>query len=39
MGGAFALFEFMNLMCHIVLKNLRKPGTTDRGIPRGFGFN
>jgi very-long-chain enoyl-CoA reductase len=30
---AFVFFEFMNLMTHIVLKNLRKPGTTERGIP------
>jgi len=34
----FAIFEFMNLMCHITLRNLRKPGSTDRGIPRGWGF-
>lgn len=37
--AAFIFFEFMNLMCHIVLKNLRKPGTKDRGIPKGFGFD
>ena len=29
----FCIFEFFNLQCHIVLKNLRKPGTTERGIP------
>ena len=34
----FCIFEFMNLMCHIQLKNLRKPGTTERGIPMGWGF-
>lgn len=32
-GAFFTLFEFLNLMCHIVLMNLRKPGTTERGIP------
>lgn len=35
----FALFEFMNLMCHITLKNLRRPGSTERGIPMGWGFD
>jgi very-long-chain enoyl-CoA reductase len=38
----FALFcfcELMNLMCHGVLRDLRKPGTTTRGIPHGFGFD
>lgn len=34
----FILFEFMNLMCHITLRNLRKPGTTEKGIPHGYGF-
>jgi very-long-chain enoyl-CoA reductase len=34
----FCIFEFLNLQCHLVLKNLRKPGTTERGIPRGWGF-
>jgi len=28
----------MNFMCHITLRNLRKPGTTTRGIPHGWGF-
>lgn len=35
---AFVLFEFMNLMTHIALKNLRKPGSSERGIPEGYGF-
>jgi very-long-chain enoyl-CoA reductase len=36
---AFFLFcEFMNLMCHITLSNLRPAGTTTRGIPKGWGF-
>ena len=34
----FWIFEFMNLMCHITLKNLRKPGSKERGIPHGWGF-
>ena len=34
----FAIFEFLNLMAHITLSNLRKPGTTQRGIPYGWGF-
>lgn len=34
----FCLFEFFNLMTHITLRNLRKPGTTQRGIPNGWGF-
>lgn len=28
----------MNLMCHITLRNLRRPGSSDRGIPEGWGF-
>ena len=35
----FVLFELLNLKCHLILKDLRKPGTTERGIPCGFGFN
>lgn len=37
-AALFVLFEFMNLMTHIALKNLRRPGTTERGIPKGWGF-
>lgn len=37
--GFFCLFEFLNLMTHITLKNLRKPGSTERGIPKGYGFD
>lgn len=36
--GAFAVFQFLNFMCHKALRNLRKPGTTERGIPKGWGF-
>jgi very-long-chain enoyl-CoA reductase len=38
-AGIFAVFEFMNLMCHITLRNLRFPGSSDRGIPMGWGFD
>lgn len=34
----FCLFEFLNLKTHLILRNLRKPGTTTRGIPHGYGF-
>ena len=34
----FCFVEFMNLMCHITLRNLRKPGSSERGIPQGWGF-
>lgn len=37
-AALFVVFEFLNLMCHITLRNLRKPGSTERGIPRGWGF-
>jgi len=36
--AAFIFFEFMNFLCHVTLRNLRKPGETTRGIPHGFGF-
>jgi very-long-chain enoyl-CoA reductase len=34
----FALGELANFSTHITLRNLRKPGGTERGIPNGFGF-
>lgn len=40
-NGGLALFvfgELANLNAHLILRNLRRPGTTERGIPRGFGF-
>jgi len=37
--AAFTFFEFMNAMCHITLRNLRKPGSSERGIPKGWGFD
>ncbi|KAF2866164.1 3-oxo-5-alpha-steroid 4-dehydrogenase-domain-containing protein [Massariosphaeria phaeospora] len=35
----FVLGELGTLYTHNVLKNLRRPGSTDRGIPRGLGFD
>lgn len=35
----FAVGEVLNFYTHMVLKNLRRPGTTERGIPTGIGFN
>ncbi|KAH7075935.1 3-oxo-5-alpha-steroid 4-dehydrogenase-domain-containing protein [Paraphoma chrysanthemicola] len=35
----FAIGEICNYFTHITLKNLRRPGSTDRGIPQGLGFN
>ena len=35
----FVVGELGNLYTHFVLKNLRRPGSTERGIPRGFGFD
>mmetsp|Transcript_32331 Transcript_32331/g.32056 ORF Transcript_32331/g.32056 Transcript_32331/m.32056 type:complete len:302 (-) Transcript_32331:42-947(-) len=41
LGALLAVFlgsEFMNFLCHMVLRNLRPPGTKTRGIPKGCGF-
>jgi very-long-chain enoyl-CoA reductase len=38
LAGLFLLFELLNFSCHIILKNLRKEGSTERGIPMGCGF-
>ena len=35
----FVVFEYLNLKTHQVLRDLRKPGSTERGIPFGYGFN
>ena len=39
-GGTvlFTIFELLNLKTHMILSGLRKPGTTQRGIPEGWGF-
>lgn len=34
----FAFGELANLNTHLVLRDLRRPGTTERGVPLGFGF-
>jgi very-long-chain enoyl-CoA reductase len=39
LASAFVVFELLNLKTHLILKNLRKEGSSERGIPRGFGFN
>lgn len=31
----FLFCEVMNFQCHCILRDLRKPGTTERGIPQG----
>lgn len=36
---AFFIFEFLNLKTHAVLRDLRKPGSSERGIPHGWGFD
>ncbi|KAH8601846.1 steroid alpha reductase-like protein [Bisporella sp. PMI_857] len=39
-GVALYLFgELSNWKTHITLSNLRSPGGTERGIPKGYGFN
>lgn len=38
MAVLMLICEASNLYCHIILMNLRKPGTRERGIPRGFLF-
>ncbi|EOA91159.1 uncharacterized protein SETTUDRAFT_166959 [Exserohilum turcica Et28A] len=35
----FAIGEVCNFSTHVTLKNLRRPGSTERGIPQGLGFN
>ncbi|KAL4953120.1 3-oxo-5-alpha-steroid 4-dehydrogenase-domain-containing protein [Aspergillus filifer] len=40
--GGLALYifgELANFNTHLVLRDLRRPGTTERGIPSGFGFS
>ncbi|PYH96255.1 steroid alpha reductase family protein [Aspergillus ellipticus CBS 707.79] len=39
-GLALYIFgELANLNAHMILRDLRRPGTTERGIPSGLGFN
>jgi len=35
----FTVGEVCNYSTHVTLKNLRRPGSTERGIPQGLGFN
>ncbi|KAF2199596.1 synaptic glyco protein SC2 [Delitschia confertaspora ATCC 74209] len=35
----FVIGELGNLSTHYTLRNLRRPGSKDRGIPKGLGFN
>ncbi|KAL4872958.1 hypothetical protein BDV12DRAFT_114394 [Aspergillus spectabilis] len=35
----FVFGEVANFNTHLVLRDLRRPGTTERGIPSGFGFS
>ncbi|KAL2835184.1 3-oxo-5-alpha-steroid 4-dehydrogenase-domain-containing protein [Aspergillus cavernicola] len=35
----FVFGELANFNSHLVLRDLRRPGTTERGIPSGFGFS
>ncbi|KAJ5322082.1 hypothetical protein MYU51_002865 [Penicillium brevicompactum] len=35
----FVFGELANLNAHYILRGLRRPGTTERGIPSGFGFS
>lgn len=35
----FAVGQLVNFSTHMTLRNLRRTGSRDRGIPTGFGFN
>ncbi|KAH8730355.1 3-oxo-5-alpha-steroid 4-dehydrogenase-domain-containing protein [Phaeosphaeriaceae sp. PMI808] len=35
----FAIGEIANYSTHVTLRDLRRPGSTERGIPLGLGFN
>ena len=35
----FAVGELGNLNTHLVLRGLRSPGGTERGVPKGIGFD
>lgn len=37
--GFFVIGEVGNLVTHLALRSLRRAGSTERGIPRGFGFD
>ena len=37
--AAYVAGELGNLNAHLVLRNLRPAGTTERGVPKGLGFD
>ncbi|KAM3418477.1 hypothetical protein BST61_g4459 [Cercospora zeina] len=37
--AGYVIGELGNLNTHLVLRNLRSPGGTERGVPKGLGFN
>jgi very-long-chain enoyl-CoA reductase len=39
LGLLFMIFEALNFKTHLILRDLRRPGTNERNIPYGFGFN
>lgn len=39
LAALFFVFELLNLKCHLIQRNLRREGSTERGIPEGWGFN
>ena len=38
LGALFMVFEALNFQTHMILRNLRRPGTNERNIPHGCGF-
>ena len=38
LSAFFLRFEALNFRTHLILRDLRRPGTTERNIPHGFGF-
>ena len=38
LGALFMVFEALNFKTHLILRDLRRPGTTERNIPHGCGF-
>jgi very-long-chain enoyl-CoA reductase len=39
LGFFYMEFEWLNFRCHLITRSLRRPGTTERGIPKGYGFD
>lgn len=38
LAALFLVFEALNLKTHLILRDLRTPGTSERNIPHGYGF-